>query len=268
MEYCITEHSMLRAVVRAQTLTQRAAEQLEELILSGKLKPGDRLPAEAEMGEMLGVSRTVVREAVRQLSAKGLLEVRNGAGVFARSVGSSVMREPINLLLRSRTLTVNHIVEVRSVLEVHLAGLAAERAGAQDLAAMQAAIDKLDRSGLTPAECAQYDVEFHACLAAAAGNPLFAVLAESVNAVMLDPIRFVYERSPEAQADTVREHTHILACIRARDAEGARKAMLASLKEARYTWDGYPERDATSLATVKRPAKRARKRGQAQCPGS
>jgi GntR family transcriptional regulator, transcriptional repressor for pyruvate dehydrogenase complex len=68
---------MLQTVTRDQTLTERARQQFEELIVSGKLRPGDRLPSESEMGKMLGVSRTVVREAVRLLSAKGLVEARN-----------------------------------------------------------------------------------------------------------------------------------------------------------------------------------------------
>jgi len=251
---------MLKVVPRDQTLTQRAFDQLEELIVSGKLKTGERLPAEAEMGQKLGVSRTVVREAVQHLSAKGLVEVRNGAGVFVRELGSSVMREPMNLLLRSKAMTVEHIVEVRMTLEVHLAGLAAERATAQDIVAMENAIQNLRDPKLSARECADIDVIFHACIAAAASNPLFAIIAESVTSAMLDPIRFVYERNlAVAREDTIREHTAILNCIKARDANGARRAMLASLSDALYNWDGYPARDAQLLSPVSRSSKRGRR---------
>jgi DNA-binding FadR family transcriptional regulator len=73
---------------------------------------------------------------------------------------------------------------------------------------------------------------------------LFAILSESVNAVMLDPISFENSRSKNAREDTIREHMAILNCIRERDPEGARAAMLAVLRDAKYNWAGYPARDA------------------------
>ena len=131
---------MLKAVTREQTLTERAQHQFEELIVSGKLMPGDRLPSENEMGKMLGVSRTVVREAVRLLSARGLVEARSGSGVYVRELNSAMIREPIDLLLRCRAIKVEDILEVRALMEVHLAGLAAERASSEEIVAMEQAI--------------------------------------------------------------------------------------------------------------------------------
>ncbi len=234
---------MLRTVSREQTLTERAQEQLQDLIVAGKMKPGDRFPAESEMGKMLGVSRTVVREAVRLLSAKGLVEARTGSGIYVRGLNSGMIREPMDLLLRSRAITVEDIVEVRRLLEVHLAGLAAQRASSRDIAAMEDAVAKLHQPGLSPREYAEIDVAFHGRLAVAAGNPLFIVLAQSVNAVMVDPICFVYMRDNRAREDTIREHGSVLDRIKARDPEGARKAMTESLADAPFNWGGYPPRE-------------------------
>lgn len=241
---------MLQTVARELTLTQRAEEQIQDLIVSGELKPGERLPAEAEMGKMLGVSRTVVREAVRVLSAKGLVEARTGSGIYVRGVNSDMILDPMDLLLRSRAITVNDIVEVRQLLEVHIAGLAAERASADDVRALEEAVAGLHKKGLSPREYAEIDVAFHGRLAVAAGNPLFILLAQSVNAVMLDPICFVYTNEKHAREDTIREHAGVLERVKARDPEGARQAMAEFLAGAPKAWGGYQPQQARLIPDI------------------
>jgi GntR family transcriptional regulator, transcriptional repressor for pyruvate dehydrogenase complex len=250
---------MLNPVAREQTLTERAQQQFEDLIVSGELRPGDRLPSENEMGKMLGVSRTVVREAVRLLSARGLVEAKTGSGIYVRELTSGMIRDPIDLHLRSRAIKTDDIVEVRAAIEVHLAGLAAERATLKDIAAMEDAVAKLHETGLSPREYAAIDVAFHACLAAAAGNPLFVILSQCINDVMLDPIRFAFERNASARETTIREHSKILDRVRARDPEGARQAMADTLIEAPYNWGGYPPREPTSIPNVGETLKRKRR---------
>lgn len=257
---------MLKTVTREQTLTERAQQQFEELIVSGRLKAGDRLPSESQMGEMLGVSRTVVREAVRLLSARGLVEARSGSGVYVRELNSGMIRDPIDLLLRCRAIRSEDIVEVRALIEVHLAGLAAQRASSGDIASMEASIAKLHNPRLSPPEYAEIDVEFHAGLALAAGNPLFGILSQSINAVMVDRIRFTFERNRRAREDTIQEHSRILDRVKARDPEGARKAMAESLTDAPYNWGGYPPLEPAVIPRLARTrgngaqAARSRKR--------
>jgi GntR family transcriptional regulator, transcriptional repressor for pyruvate dehydrogenase complex len=246
---------MLQAVTRDQTLTERARQQFEELIVSGKLRPGDRLPSESEMGKMLGVSRTVVREAVRLLSAKGLVEARTGSGIYVRELNSGMIRDPIELLLRCSAIRTDDILEARALIEVHLAGLAAERATSDDIAAMERAIAKLRKTGLSPTAYAEIDVEFHAQLAVAARNPLFGILSQSLIAVMIDPIRFVFEHRASAREDTIREHRLILDHVKARDPEGARQAMREALSDAPYNWGGYPPREPTLIPKLAKRAK-------------
>jgi len=246
---------MLKIVTREQTLTERAQQQFEELIVSGRLRAGDRLPSESQMGEMLGVSRTVVREAVRLLSARGLVEARSGSGIYVRELNSGLMRDPIDLLLRCKALKPEDIVEVRVLIEVHLAGLAAERATSEDIAAMEDSIARLRNAKLSPHEYAEIDVEFHARLAVAAGNPLFGILSQSINAVMVDPIRFTFERNRQAREDTIREHSSILERIKARDPAGARQAMAESLVDAPRNWGGYPPLEPVLIPTLSRTLK-------------
>jgi GntR family transcriptional regulator, transcriptional repressor for pyruvate dehydrogenase complex len=227
---------MLKAVSRDLTLVDQALNQLEELILEGSYAPGNRLPSEKEMSFKLGVSRSVVREAIHRLIAKGLVETRTGSGIYVRVLGSHLVTEPINLLLRSRWFNRDEILEVREVLEVKIAGLAAERAQARDLEAMQATIEALSNPKLAPAEYAEIDVAFHNRLAAAAGNPLFMVLANSINDVMINiRLRAFRVDGPMVVERAAFYHRRILEKVRAHDVEGARRAMEEHLAEARDT---------------------------------
>src|SRR5437764_14918137 len=103
---------MLKAVTRDVSLTARAERQLEDLIVEGSVQPGERLPSENDMARELGVSRTVVREAVRLLTARGLVEARNGSGIYVRALGAELVRGPMDLLLRARGLTGEQLLAV------------------------------------------------------------------------------------------------------------------------------------------------------------
>jgi GntR family transcriptional repressor for pyruvate dehydrogenase complex len=251
---------MLENVPRDLTLTERAQQQLEELIVSGRLAAGKRLPSESEMAKMLGVSRTVVREAVRLLSAKGLVDVRTGSGIYVRQLSGAIVRDPIQLLLRNRAISIDDIVEARVLLEVHLAGVAAERARPSDINAMQDAVDAVARPGLTPLEYAEQDVAFHARIAAASRNPLFVILSETINAVMAGQIEAEYQNNPDAQQDTIREHSAILNRVRTGDVSGARAAMELALAHAPDHWRTYGRPDNAPIGRIDAPAPRRPRR--------
>src|SRR5690348_10925383 len=111
-------NTIFKTVARDLSLTERTKQQLEDLIVSQKLQRGERLPAEGEMAKMLGVSRTVVREAIRSLEARGLVESRTGSGIYVKPLDHQIVQEPIGLLLRSASLSVEDILEVREMLDV------------------------------------------------------------------------------------------------------------------------------------------------------
>src|ERR671935_2210582 len=113
---------------REPRLSDRVAALLLETIVARGLQPGDRLPSERELGEQFGVSRTVIREAVRALAAKGVIEVRTGSGLRVAAVDASSVSESMSLFMRGGGIEFEKVHEVRTVLEVHIAGLAAERA--------------------------------------------------------------------------------------------------------------------------------------------
>jgi DNA-binding FadR family transcriptional regulator len=128
--------------------------------------------------------------------------------------------------------------------------LAAERARSTDIQQLDDSIAALSQPGLSPSDYARIDVAFHARLAAAARNALFVILSETINAVMLDRIESEFRENPEAQEDSIREHTAILKCVRAGDVHGARKAMADSLSKAPDHWRTYSRQEPPLLKKI------------------
>lgn len=226
--------SMLKVVSREQTLAIRAHQQLEQLIVERTYQPGDRLPSEAEMGQMLGVSRTVVREAVRLLSAKGLVEARAGSGIYVTGPGFGMMEEPMSLLIRSQYVTAENLIEVRETMEVRIAGLAAERATAEEIEKIDEAVRVLQKPRLTVNEFVEADLGFHNLLASATGNPLFTVLSHSMNEVMAKLHAGAYRLDSAVCVQSALQcHTKILLAVKGRNPIAARQAMEEHLVDSR-----------------------------------
>ena len=205
-----------------------------ETILSKRLDVGDRLPSERELGEQFGVSRTVVREAVRALVAKGVIEVRSGSGLRVAAVDAAAVSESIGLFLRGGSLDFEKVQEVRKLLEVHLAGLAAERAGPEDIAALRAVHHRMERESGDVEAAALDDLEFHRVIARATHNELYLMLMDSIGTSLID-IRRDNLGSGSAPA-TLAQHARVLDRIAAHDAQGARDAMAAHLDGVAEWW--------------------------------
>jgi len=227
---------MFKAIVREETLSNRVTSQLEALIVESQLSPGDRLPAERDLAERFGVSRTVVREAVRSLAAKGMVEVRPGSGTLVRTPSAEAGTRSMTLFLRGaqQDLDYQKGLEGRRILEVEIAGLAATRRTEQDLEELERILedvagirDKRDRF-------VAWDVGFHTALALATHNELFPLLLDSVVKVMAR-VREVGFEVPATPDRAMKHHRAILKQVRAKSAAGAREAMTDHLKESEMT---------------------------------
>lgn len=208
----------LGAVERQPRLSDRVADDIVETIVAHRLQPGDALPPERELGEQFGVSRTVIREAVRGLNARGLLDVRVGSRIKVAAVDPKTVREVIWHFARSNSLDERTISEVSDALDVAGAGLAADRATDQDLDRIDAA---LARVGNDPgdADTAQAELALRRAVTAATHNELLIVLAGA--------LEMLSSRTPQARSvDPGAGHSRALTtAIRRRDADGARGAM-------------------------------------------
>src|SRR6201984_1703370 len=133
--------------VRTSRLYEQIVQQIEESILKGALKPGDQLPAERELAQNFGVSRTAVREAVKALREKGLVEAYSGRGTFITNGTSQAIRQSLDFMIRVGQADGSaNLAELRTILEPEIAALAATRAEEQHLSAMREAVAIMDRN--------------------------------------------------------------------------------------------------------------------------
>ncbi|WP_319244933.1 FadR/GntR family transcriptional regulator [uncultured Propionivibrio sp.] len=208
------------------TLTDRVCEALTQLIASEDFGAGARLPSEQQMAGRFGVSRTVIREAVSRLKSEGLVESRQGSGVFVRerNIDTPFRLDPALMDCRQSVL---QVIELRQALEGEIAALAATRRTPAQMTAIRNAL-----SGIAAAEAAgddgvDADIAFHRSIAAATGNPHFLALTEFLFTFLTHATRIT--RGHEATKRTLSaqvkdEHQHIVDAIAAKDIEAARAA--------------------------------------------
>ncbi|MBW6523569.1 FCD domain-containing protein [Sphingomonas sp. RHCKR47] len=217
-----------------ERLTDRAYTAIVEIINADDLNVGDRLPSEARLAEMFGMSRTIVREALARLASDGITEPRRGAGSFVKSRPSDRMLAFMPVAELPRTLGT---YEVRFVLEAEAARLAAVRRSGEEMAAIDEALEALRAALLSDAPAHDEDMELHRRIVAATANPAFAAafdaLVAEVEKVMRAGVDISRSRPPEVIGAMMREHEMIVDAIRAQDADGAALAMRWHLSEGR-----------------------------------
>ncbi len=201
-------------------LSERIAQQILGQIADGTLRPGDRLPTEAQLLQQLGVGRSTLREALRSLSGMGVLDIRHGHGVYVAHGAAQAGLRTLDwaLLLGSREML--NLVEARKALEIQIAVLATERATAADLACMRTCLERL-RAATTRQEEYAADVDFHLAVAQATQNDVFVRLIRTIR----EMIQRMLWQSPAQRASRVDEHERILRAIECRDARGAAQAL-------------------------------------------
>jgi GntR family transcriptional repressor for pyruvate dehydrogenase complex len=220
-------------VVQTSRLYEQIVQQIEESILKGSLKTGDQLPAERELAQQFGVSRTAVREAVKALREKGLVEAYSGRGTFITNGTSQAVRQSFDRMIKiGQPDSSLHLAEVRAILEPEIAALAATRIEEQYLVAMREAFAVMDRKRNSPEAYIEADLDFHLALAEAAANPLILSLIDSIVGVLREQrIRiFKVEGGPERGQF---HHKRILRAIEQHDPVKARDAMRAHLEQVR-----------------------------------
>jgi GntR family transcriptional repressor for pyruvate dehydrogenase complex len=228
------EHDdLFQSVGSKAKLVDRVVDNIQGLIIEGQLEPGTRLPPEREFADRMGVSRTVLREAVRILVTKGLLETRHGVGTVVRHVTSDQFLEPLTLLLQTAELSVEQLYQVRSILEVGVVRLAAKRALAEDLAELRTILHRMALGGGDTSAFVALDDSYHNALARATHNPLLVVLCDSIGAIMHEVRVQVHEHTELAQT-ALPDHLRILAALEAHDADRAAAAMQEHLDNARH----------------------------------
>jgi GntR family transcriptional regulator, transcriptional repressor for pyruvate dehydrogenase complex len=225
------------AIGREPRLSDKVTDAILASIASNQLKPGDSLPTERELGEQFGVSRTVIREAVRALSAKGMLEVKGGSGVRIVAVDEKTVRESMRHFVKGSDMDYGKVDEVRRVLEVAAAGLAAERATPEDIERINETIEQMDTSCEDIESTVQFDIAFHRALARSTHNELFLVLHDSMGEMLLEVRRRNLSRGAERRRLVVEMHRRIRDAVASHDPEAAKVAMIDHLGAVQEGWE-------------------------------
>ncbi|MGX4642641.1 FadR/GntR family transcriptional regulator [Massilia sp. SYSU DXS3249] len=221
-----------------RNLAQGVVAHLGDSIKAGQLKPGDKLPTESEIMRLLGVSRTVVREAISHLQAASLVETRHGIGTFVLEPpppASTLGLDPATVVTMRDVLA---LLELRISLETEAAGLAANRRSEEQLAQLRAALDSFEDCARKGVETVEPDMQFHLLIAQSASNRYFHDILSHLGTniiprARLNSARLAQDDPAHYLERVIHEHEDIYGAIARRDAEAARAAMRTHLSNSR-----------------------------------
>jgi len=223
-------------------LYEQVANKIETTIVARHYKPQDRLPSERDLAESFAVSRTVIREAMKLLEARGLIEILTGNGVFVSQPDTSVVTRSLGMYLHLQGTVQDSefkVHELRRILEVEIAGLAAERATEAELDQLRQIIERMSAADHPREQVAMLDLEYHITLAQATHNEMISMVYEPVIEYLRQQLLLAwqrYDRSPEVFNQ---QHQALYEAVRDHDPSRARAAMTAHLDYARELLDRF-----------------------------
>ncbi|MDI5984453.1 FadR/GntR family transcriptional regulator [Halomonas sp. M4R5S39] len=235
----------LHKVAKQGSLSVHVADQLEALILQGKVKVGEKLPTESQLCESFGVSRTVIREAITHLKSLGLVETRRGVGTTVLR-STAVEARPAERINPTTVEDILHVLELRLALEPAAAELAALRHDDEDRRLIEATHAAFIEAQAEKSQARVEDFEFHHAIARATHNPFFEQFYEQLSPSGIPRAKLLsIDINPAAAerylARVQEEHAYILEAILSRDGEAAKETMFQHLNRARNMYAQYQE---------------------------
>ncbi|OPL08523.1 MAG: hypothetical protein AVO33_11275 [delta proteobacterium ML8_F1] len=217
---------MFREVVPGR-IYQQINKQIQELILNGTLKKGDKLPPERQLAEAFNVSRASVRESFRSLEIMGLIESRPGEGNFITNYNNAIIFEPLSIMFKLNNGSFSDILEIRTILEVQAAGLAAERIATDQLQRLLSLMEELENSPSEEASV-ETDKQIHYLIAEATGNFLIITMLEAISSLMTSFIanaRLIIAKNISEQGRLIKIHKDVVTAIAQKNPRLAQDAM-------------------------------------------
>ena len=211
-------------------LHDQISEQINKLIAEGLLRPGDRLPPERELAERFKVSRNSVRDALRTLEAKGLVEIRQGDGTYIRETTATELYQAMLDVLTMQKETIREIMQVRKIIEPGVAYYAAQNPRPEDLEELEQILEKQEARAAVGDPGVEEDSLFHYRIAQMTGNGFLVSLMQLINESLRET-RDIVLRYPNTRSATRVGHRRILKALVDADPERARTAMLAHIEE-------------------------------------
>ena len=215
--------------VRRDKVYEGVAKQIERVILK-KLRPGDKLPSERELAEVLGVSRSSIRDAIRSLELMGMVEPRQGAGTIVREISSDSLVNPLANARKRKKELIGELLDFRKMLEPPLAARAATRVSGDEISEMEEILERQEEKLRGGDNTIAEDSEFHYAIALASGNSVVLKVLDT----LMDLLRDSRERSLQVEGrpqKSLAGHRRILAAIKHHDAEAAKVAMRRHIED-------------------------------------
>lgn len=203
-------------------------ESLTKLIDGGTISAGEKLPSERELVEQLGVSRSVLREALRVLESQGLISIIQGKGVYVRKPGIITVIEPFQRLLKDGAVTLDNLMQARMILEPTIAKIASVNIKDEQLKILEQSYQDMAKYLDFPERYLRADQNFHSCLAECTGNPVFVIMIYPIITMFEGFIELLYE-VPETPQKVVFAHEDIITALRNHDPVAAELAMKAHI---------------------------------------
>ncbi|TFH20906.1 MAG: FadR family transcriptional regulator [Bacteroidia bacterium] len=224
------------------TLSQRIERTIEGAIREKKLAIGSKLPTEREMCESFGVSRTALREALRRLSARGLISIHKGSGMYVSEINIEDAIKTLNLYydLKFDNNLLSQIIEVRSLFEPQIAKLAAINRTKEDLSLLEANVAEFEQCDPDNTQMeADLDNQFHLTVTKATQNPVVQVTMEPIYLLLPRMRNFIYGNIDGEKTYTLRFHRSILESIRGKDENQSCSLMKDHLDRTREIYEKY-----------------------------
>jgi GntR family transcriptional regulator, transcriptional repressor for pyruvate dehydrogenase complex len=240
------------ADVRGKDATQLVVSHVRGMLDRGELRPGDRLPAERELARQLGISRPSLRAGLRSLAVMGVVQIRPGAGSFIAGGPPAFGSDALRIQASLHGFTRDQMFQARLVLEVAVAGMAAEHATSDDLIAVSDEATGMFASLDEPQTFLRHDIEFHRAIAAACGNPILSAIVNMVSEQFREQRQQTIAGAHDLK-EAADEHRAIYLAIRGHDPERARRAMREHLERAYRTQLSEDARRAAAAAAQPAP---------------
>ena len=221
--------------LRRVSACESVVEYIKNGIIDGRLKPGDRLPSEQRLSELLGVSRGTLREAFKKLQLMGVVAVRQGEGTFVTKVSPGAMMRSLSPMLLMDHSSILELIEARKIIEAETASLCCLRASPAEIEEIESILKAMTEcSNLDLEHFDELDIEFHMRLAKAAKNRVLLRILETLRDLLFEQIREVL-KDPEGATRACKYHRQIYSALVDRDPKLAKRHMLAHLKNVEDT---------------------------------
>jgi GntR family transcriptional regulator, transcriptional repressor for pyruvate dehydrogenase complex len=216
---------------------QDLVDQIQAAILDGRLQPGDKLPSQRELVDMFQTSRASIREALRVLEQKGLIEVKLGVsgGAVIKTAGTESITENLTLLMQQQHVSSDHLAEFRESIEGDVAAMAARKAAPSDIARLEDILIQaeacLNEEGRTPYDFIRMDIRLHIALAEITGNPVFVAVMKMIHETILGFYdRFTFRRRVVLE-ENYRDLCALVDTVKAGQSDKAKKLALSHVRQ-------------------------------------